>query len=145
MGIVIQTTRHYSLILTTKHGGTAKVYRKFECKDFDATILVAEPLNPCSLSPNRIKFSEELFHWGTRGYMLHQHEALFCTPEITTTHFAKPGHSGSGLYDKDGNLVGMCVKYIPGRNHCICLRLEVLNPFIDETIRKVEKEYVTKR
>ena len=141
MGIVIQTTRHYSLILTTKHGGTAKEYRKFESKEFDAAILVAVPMNPASLSPNRIKFSEELFHWGQRGYMLYQHEALFVTDEIITTHFAKPGHSGSGLYDKAGNLVGMCVKYIPKKNHCISIRLEKLQPFIDETIRKVEKEY----
>lgn len=146
MGVVIHTTKNYSLVLTTKHGSTEKKYIKFEHPDLDATILVVEPMNRCDVSYEQLKFSQRYYHWGEHGYILQEWGVHPLVPIVMTSHQCWPGHSGSGLYDSKGNLVAICIQYKPLKEgqksgRCLALKLSFLKNFISDTTIKVQKMY----
>lgn len=148
MGIVVYNSPQFSLILTTKHGGTEKTFRKYDSKNFDASILVAKPLTPSVIRNTPLDY-EKLYHWNLPGYPTNFLEVLF-EDKVVTNHACWPGHSGSGVYDKDGNVVGMCIAFTrqteqDKRGNMVFLKVTSLKRFIDDVIKLENERYYGKR
>jgi hypothetical protein len=145
MGVVIHTTDKYSLILTTKHGKPEQEFKTYESLTMDAAILVGKPVPASQVYYGELSSKQKYFHWGNRGYIVNDFKLIVDTT-FETTHSAWPGHSGSGVYDEQGRLVGICIQYHPFRHgdktgRCIALRTTYLKNFINNVKAQVEKEY----
>ncbi len=122
-GVILQT----NLIMTAAHCITGKntkvdgkeaVVAKIDT-DGDLAMLYAETIVIDRILVSNLKVGDDVFTWGypfsspnkvfSKGYV-----AVIQMDSSYTTNMAVPGQSGSGLFDRQGNLIGIITNHMDG-------------------------------
>lgn len=125
-----------------------KVVRTSEVSDLALLELGVFPLTSVAkLGWGLPKIGQEAYHYGacygslsfTRGYVSRLREPIAGNEYLQFTGLATPGSSGGGVFDAQGNLLGIITRATPGQ-FAWAVPLDAIQAFLDGTEKKPVEE-----